>query len=221
MRLDWSLSKFFSGSFSPPIKEDHSRQDQLGACFLWFHEIKTNNNIVKLKPFLSNASILYSMEIAEKRWFSDFRKIKNRSTEQKRATNESFNQSYWLESIVIWNICLLSQKRKPIKRKQKEHPICETADEAIKTMLAEKKLSSKINYDVLRGLKDEENKEMENDFNVVKNESSILDEESLKSEGDIMKGEDDKDFLKAENEIKLQMETVYESGPVDKAKKKR
>lgn len=116
----------------------------------------------------------------------------------------------------------MSQKRKPSKRKQKEHPICETADEAIKTMLAEKKLSSKINYDVLRGLKDEENKEMENDFNVIKNESSILDEEGLKSEGDVMKFEDDKDFAKAEkSEIKLQMETVYESGPVEKAKKKR
>ena len=34
-----------------------------------------------------------------------------------------------------------------------EQAVCGSADEAIKTMLIERKLSSKINYDVLRGLK--------------------------------------------------------------------
>lgn len=49
----------------------------------------------------------------------------------------------------------IKKKKRTYTRRQKDRPVCETADEAIKTMLVERKLSSKINYDVLRGLKSE------------------------------------------------------------------
>ena len=51
----------------------------------------------------------------------------------------------------------IKKKKRSYTRRQKDRPICETADEAIKTMLVERKLSSKINYDVLRGLKSDTN----------------------------------------------------------------
>ncbi|XP_012554613.1 transcription factor IIIB 90 kDa subunit isoform X1 [Hydra vulgaris] len=48
-----------------------------------------------------------------------------------------------------------NKKKKKARKKPRDRPIAGTADEAIQTMLAEKKISSKINYDVLRGLKSE------------------------------------------------------------------
>jgi len=46
---------------------------------------------------------------------------------------------------------MLPQKRKPYKKKVPTGP-ASTAGEAIEKMLVEKKISSKINYEVLRGL---------------------------------------------------------------------
>ena len=48
-------------------------------------------------------------------------------------------------------MCLPLQKRKPYKKKVPTGP-ASTAGEAIEKMLVEKKISSKINYDVLRDL---------------------------------------------------------------------
>ena len=63
---------------------------------------------------------------------------------------------------------LTLQKRRTYKRKTfKDRPICDTAEEAIKTMLAERKLSSKINYDVLRGLKSEDGTEDSSDVTTL------------------------------------------------------
>ena len=62
------------------------------------------------------------------------------------------------------------------KKKDKNRPPASTADEAIKTMLAERKLSSKINYDVLRGLKaeDEPSKSIKTELSDNRNEQGVL-----------------------------------------------
>ncbi|XP_065063967.1 transcription factor IIIB 90 kDa subunit-like [Rhopilema esculentum] len=87
-----------------------------------------------------------------------------------------------------------TRKKRPKKKKNKL--AADTADEAIKTMLAERKLSSKINYDVLRDLAAEGGVDI---ANATKKEPKL--------EGD-----------EAKTEV---LTTVYESGPVEKKLKFR
>jgi len=132
----------------------------------------------------------HEIKIKTEIWLDENRdylqKMKEKEEERKRKEEEDNKNG-------------VKKRKRNLKRKNKDKPICDTADEAIKTMLAERKLSSKINYDVLRGLKTEDtggNNNNKNDFNVIKEESN--------DEIKLVKIEDTK-----LNPI------VYESGPVN------
>lgn len=120
-------------------------------------------------------------------------KMKEKEEEQKRKEEEESKSG-------------IKRKKKTYKRKQKDRPICDTADEAIKTMLAERKLSSKINYDVLRGLRSEDKNQ---DFKVVKNERNT------DSEADVVDTN-----IKVEDKPQLLESIMYESGPTKRTNKR-
>lgn len=73
-------------------------------------------------------------------------------------------------------------------------------------MLAERKLSSKINYDVLRGLRSEDKNQ---DFKVVKNERNT------DSEADVVDTN-----IKVEDKPQLLESIMYESGPTKRTNKR-
>ena len=86
------------------------------------------------------------------------------------------------------------QKRK-YKKHKKERAPANTADEAIKTMLAEKKLSTKINYDVLKDLN------AGNDITSSKQKQDVRTSKIIEDRPSLF-----------ESDL---MPVVYESGPVE------
>ena len=96
--------------------------------------------------------------------------------------------------------------------------MCETADEAIKTMLAERKLSSKINYDVLRGLKSEDGGSGSSDM--LGYDDGNDSDDNTRQAGDLVPKVESSSLstIIEEEEGELtsssgQMAVVYESGP--------
>eukprot|EP00111_Clytia_hemisphaerica_P024927 TCONS_00073442-protein len=114
-------------------------------------------------------------------------KMKEKEEEQRRKEEEENKDG------------IKKKKRKYKRKNNKDRPVCETADEAIKTMLAERKLSSKINYDVLRGLKSEDNIP-----GYEENEPSIVPKVEMPSA--------DISMVTGRSEVEESMPVVYETG---------
>ncbi|XP_074661350.1 transcription factor IIIB 90 kDa subunit-like [Tubulanus polymorphus] len=122
------------------------------------------------------------------------------------------------------------QKPEKKKRKTKKKPIqANTAGEAIEMMLAEKKISSKINYDVLKDLNRLSESKTVAASTVIENNSIVIPASptpnKLSFERRFKRTSSISHDIKAENmfaspakQIKLEPDVVVESGPIDHTK---